>query len=519
MIAAFDIGTTAVKAVVTAKDGREVLFCTSVEIHTLMEGGHMEQRPEEWYEAFLKVSKMILGRFGKEAVTALIFSGQMQDVIPVSRDGRALCNAILYSDGRAADEAKRIQQVMERKTAKEYRTRRDVIQASAAGQDTGKNIDPVFQITGNHLDGSIPLAKILWLKENNPELYEKTAAFLISSKDYVIARLTGNFIGDVTACSTAGAMDLNKKDWNLDLIRAAGLDEKKFPKLLYAHEAAGVISTMAAGESGYLPGTVVFAGTGDAGATTLASGILNPGEYNINLGTSGWVAAVSDRIMDCNGGGFNLAAMQPGKYINVVPFLNGGNVHRFVSSLFTPKEDGREPDYGQMSGLLKRSEAGSHGVMCLPYLAGERFPVMDSEVRGAFFGIGMDTAREDMARSALEGVAFSIRQGMEIMAFPPEKISVIGGGAKEPVWCQILSDVIGRTVCVYEQPDVLPALAIASSVLLSSGRIKGYEDFIRGLQEDGNCRVFHPEPETVKLYDRLYEKYKMLYPTVKDVQL
>lgn len=497
MIAAFDIGTTAVKAVVTAEDGREILFCDSTEIHTKIVDGYIEQNPEEWYEAFLEVSGKILRRFGKEAVTALVFSGQMQDVIPVAKDGTALSNAILYSDGRAVEEAERI--------------------GNMVGMDT------IFQITGNHMDGSIPLAKILWIKEHRPKLYEETAAFLISSKDYVIVRLTGNFIGDVTACATAGAMELKAKTWSRKLIRSAGLDEKKFPRLLYAHEIAGVVGEKAAAESGYLPSTEVFAGTGDAGATTLASGILNPGEYNINLGTSGWVAAVSEGVMNSEGGGFNLAAMQLEKYINVVPFLNGGNVHRFVASLLTPKagehdaNGNREPDYGRMSELLKMSVPGSRGVLCLPYLSGERFPVMDSNIRGTFFGIGMDTAPEDLARSALEGVAFSIRQGMELMGAPPRTISVIGGGAREPVWCRILSDVTGKPVYVYEKPDLLPALAIVSSVLLSRGMIGGYEDFTKDLQSEENCRIFRPQQKAAALYEEIYETYKRLYPAVKGI--
>lgn len=398
--------------------------------------------------AFLALSAKILGKFGRSAIDALIFSGQMQDVIPVSEDGMALRNAILYSDGRAGTEAENIlKQVGETE---------------------------FFRVTGNHIDGSIPLAKMVWIKEREPWIYEKTAAFLISSKDYVTARLTGNLTGDVTACSTAGAMDLEKKAWSESLIRAAGLDGKKFPKLLYAHEPAGTISKRAAAESGYREGTEVFAGTGDAGATTLASGILNPGEYNINLGTSGWVAAVSGQFMGCGGGGFNLAAMEPGKYINVVPYLNGGNVHRFVSGLLTPGEGG-EPDFDRMSGLLEK---------CVP-------------------------------GSALEGVAFSIRQGMELMAEPPRKITLIGGGAREKAWCKILCDVMGKPIYVYEKPDLLPALAIASSVMLARGSIQDYGEFIRRLQDSESCTVFRPRPDAAALYDRLYDRYKMLYPAVK----
>ena len=157
-------------------------------IHTIEKDGFKEQNPEEWYSAFCALSHALTDKISAKDISALIFSGQMQDVIPVGSDLRSLGNAILYSDGRAGAQAEAIE--------------------NAVGSDT------ITAITGNHFDGSMPLAKILWLKENQPEIYEKAAAFLISSKDYVVARLTGNFIGDMTACATAGAMDLEHKTWS-----------------------------------------------------------------------------------------------------------------------------------------------------------------------------------------------------------------------------------------------------------------------------------------------------------------
>mgnify|MGYP000490051576 FL=1 len=191
LVATFDIGTTAVKAVAVRDDG-EPFFTGSQVIHTIEKNGFKEQNPEEWYSAFCALSHALTDKISAKDISALIFSGQMQDVIPVGSDRRALGNAILYSDGRAGAQAEAIE--------------------NAVGSDT------ITAITGNHFDGSMPLAKILWLKENQPEIYEKAAAFLISSKDYVVARLTGNFIGDMTACATAGAMDLEHKTWSEHLI-------------------------------------------------------------------------------------------------------------------------------------------------------------------------------------------------------------------------------------------------------------------------------------------------------------
>ena len=212
LAATFDIGTTAVKAVVVNENG-EAVFTGSSVIHTIETENFKEQDPDEWYEAFCGLSKELFEIIPAAEIGAVIFSGQMQDVIPVGADGKALGNAILYSDGRADEQARAII----REAAK-----RNVVPLGDAY---------IAEITGNHFDGSMPLAKILWLKENKPEIYEKTACFLISSKDYVITRLTGVFAGDMTACSTAGAMDLDRKEWSEELIEAAGLDRDRFPKV------------------------------------------------------------------------------------------------------------------------------------------------------------------------------------------------------------------------------------------------------------------------------------------------
>ena len=344
-IATFDIGTTAVKAVLVGEKG-EVIARLSREIPTRYEGGEVTQRPEDWWEAFRALSAEMLP--GAPEVLGIVMSGQMQDVIPVTGDLSPVCPEILYSDGRAEAEAEEIRAGMKARAAK-----------PADG-------DPCLRITGNHCDGTLSLPKILWLKRHAPEVYERTRCFLISSKDYVIARLTGETVGDYTACSTAGGMDLEKKVWSGEILAAAGVAPEKMPRLLPSHGLAGRVTPEAAAGTGYPEGTPVYAGVGDAGATTLASGIVRPGQYNINLGTSGWVATVSEGPLFNEGGIFNLAAMPEGRVINVVPFLNAGNVHQWVSRLFSA--DG-EPDYAHTQALLDRSVPGARGVFALPYLA------------------------------------------------------------------------------------------------------------------------------------------------------
>ncbi len=489
-IAAFDVGTTAVKGVLVDGAGQAAVS-RSIDIPTLAENGLREQDPRVWFEAFRSISRDFTAAVPPKAVTAIAMSGQMQDLILLDRDLEPVSNAILYSDGRAVEEARALE--------------------AACGADR------FLAVTGNRCDGSLPLPKLMWVKTHRPDRYARTAHLLISAKDYLIARLTGVCSGDFTACSTAGAMDIRKKCWDAALLAAAGVSASLFPVLHASHDQVGTVLPAPAAECGYLPGTPVFAGVGDAGATTLASGIAGPGEVNINLGTSGWVAAVSDAPLIAEAGVFNLAATTAGRYINVVPFLNAGSVHRWISGVFTSpavRETGGV-DYAALSDLLASSEPGSHGVLFLPYLAGERFPVLDPDIRGGYVGLTPQTSAADLARACLEGVACSIRQGLDQLDARPTAVSLIGGGGRERVWCQILADVLGREITVFRDAALLPALAVASAALLGQGRIPSYDAFTQGLLAGERCVRFAPRAEYRSFYDQLYVRYSRLYPALK----
>lgn len=475
-IAAFDAGTTAVKGTLVNEAGEAVLS-RSVELSTLCHDGFQEQAPQDWWEAFCAISRQFTEAVPPEDIQGIIMSGQMQDLIPLDADLNPVCPAILYSDGRA--------------------------EAQATALETRVGSDYFLHTTGNRCDGSLPLPKLMWLKENRPELYARTAHILISSKDYLIVRLTGVCAGDVTACATAGAMDIRRKRWDEKLLSAAGVDAKLFPTLYHPHQQVGAVLPEAAAACGYRAGTAVFAGIGDAGATTLASGIREPGQYNINLGTSGWVAAVSDDILLTEAGVFNLAAAAEGCYINVVPFLNAGNVHKWISGVLGHKDGAA--DYEAVSALLKNSVPGSHGVLFLPYLVGERFPVLDPEARGCFFGMTAETTAADMARACLEGVAFSLRQGLEQLPVPPASISLIGGGGREAVWCQILADVLDHDITVLRDTEFRAAQALAALARQKAGSF--------ALAEEGT--VYHPRSKYEALYTDQYARYQKLYPVLR----
>ncbi|NEG88983.1 xylulokinase [Bifidobacterium aerophilum] len=481
--ATFDAGTTAVKGALVDESGR-VVASASGDLEPIIDGEAREQDPDQWWRAFLDVARLMLHDaaqadpdFDVERIRGIVCSGQMQDVIALDADLQPVRHAILYSDGRADE------------------------QAVALAEAYSGGAQRFLATVGNRLEGCLPLPKLMWLRDREPDPFARIAHVLISSKDYLIVRLAGVCVGDVAACSTAGAMDIRTGRWNAELCAAAGIDVSLLPELHRPQDVVGAVTTEAAEVTGFAVGTPVYAGIGDAGATTLASGVAHPGQYNINLGTSGWIATVSSDPFVDKPGAANLAFGVTDGYVNAVPFLNAGDVHRWATGLFA---DG---DYGRAHELIESSRPGANGVLCLPYLVGERFPVMNPAVRGAFVGMSPAASAADMLRAALEGVAFSIRQGMASFDEPPTAISLIGGGARETAWCRILAAMLHHPVEVFANADILPAVALASLVFGRPGLVATVAD----------TTTYEPDPAAIGVYDTLYPRFAALYPAIADL--
>jgi len=477
MIAVFDIGTSAIKCIVL-NDAHSVVYTAKKDIETIRLGNFIEQDPNEWYEKFCS----LLHDFQKEnknctEISSVILSGHMQDVICVDQKGNPVRNAILYNDQRGSEYIHMIPAVISHKTSVE-------------------------------MDGTIPLPKLLWLLEHEKGTLAKTHKVLNSAKDYIVGKLTGRFVSDVTSLSTSGMLDIREKSY-VEEVASLGIDPSLLPDICYADEMVGTILSEAAEQTLLSQKVKVYAGCGDAGATTLASGIINSGELNINLGTSGWIATISDAPRK---GVFNLAAINREKYINVIPVLNAALVHKWIANLLFPEDQKR---YDRLHTLLSQSEDIKTTLLCLPYLAGERFPVADTTIRGSFMGLQGNTTTRDLALSALEGVAFSLRQGLEKLEVVPSKISLIGGGANESVWNQIFSNVFNTTITVFSDSEYLPSIALASAVLLHEGEISSYQEFIDSLLIKQGCTTYTPQSESIEHYRNAYEKFKRIYPATE----
>jgi xylulokinase len=310
-------------------------------------------------------------------------------------------------------------------------------------------------------------------------------------------------------------MDIRKKKFRKDWLAQLDIEESFLPDLCRPDQYIGGVTQEASVESGLDVGTRIYAGIGDAGATTLASGINNAGEININLGTSGWVAAISDTVLEKEGV-FSLVSADAENYINVVPFLNAGNVHHWIAETFAGNT-AQSSNYEEISNRLKSRRPGSGNLLFLPYIVGERFPIMDPDIKGAYYGINPRTTDTDFISAALEGVAFSIRQGLEEICKNPTKLSLIGGGARERSWSQILADVMGVNITVFSNTEFLPALTISALVFSDCKVWSNRDDLVYRFVSEGQTETYYPNLENKELYDVSFNNFKKLYPRLKGI--
>ncbi|WP_276356482.1 xylulokinase [Cohnella caldifontis] len=490
-IASFDIGTTNVKGMLVTSDAG-IFLEKNVELKVLRYGDFVEQEPEQWYDAVKQIAASWFKVGIKPSdIGVLTFSGQMQDCIPVGDDLRPLRPAILYADGRATEQSARL--------------------IAELGEDR------IHERTENHMDGSLTFPKILWLKEREEETFRAAKSFLVSSKDYVVARLTGACATDPTSAATTGCMDARTRAWVNAWLDRSCVTADKMPAIVPSDQVVGTIHAEGAAETGFAPGTPVLCGIGDAGAATLGAGVYEDGEIYAYLGTTGWVASATSGYIDVRSGAFNLAYVEEGRQIAIAPLSNAGNAHQWAVSTF----GGGRADllsYKQFDRSVEQTERGTDDVLFLPYLNGERCPVQDANASGCFIGLKPTTTKERMGTAVLEGVAYSMRQLLELVAGRPSdaslRVTLIGGGAKSKSWCRILADALGCEIAVPEDSQYLPSLGAAALGFRHAGWSGDFAAICRKYKGLGTVETFAPDEALRAYYDRQYGKFKKIYPAV-----
>lgn len=452
----------------------------------------VEQNPEDWWKAVCASTKELLNsaRVQPNDIACIAFSGQMMGCVAVDRQARPLRNAIIWADQRAVAEAQTI--------------------VDGVGMETA------YRITGHRASPSYSGAKILWVRNNQPDIFAQAFKFL-HAKDFIIARLTGNFVTDYSDASGMNLYDLNARDWSSLILDAIKLDRSILPELHASTDVVGEVTAKVAGEVGLTPGTPVVIGGGDGCCAATGAGVVREGSAYNYIGSSSWIAiATQEPILDPAMRTFTWAHLVPDMFSPCGTMQAAGGSYQWLRDNFClPEKDSASQlklsPYELMNLQAEQSPAGANGLLFLPYLLGERSPRWNPKARGAFIGLSVKHTRADIIRATLEGITLNLRvilEAFEEQGAKVEAMRVIGGGARGGVWRQIMADI-------YDKPILRPVLleeATSLGAALAGGIGVGlFEDFSIAEELTPILDVVQPNPAVKPLYDQLYKIFNQSY--------
>lgn len=499
-ILAHDLGTSGNKATLYDLSGR---LCSSV----LMEyptyypsAGWVEQEPADWWQAVCQGTRLLLqqAKVQKNEIAAISFSGQMMGCVLVNRAGQALRRALIWADTRSTEQEKRMIQ--------------------AAGMADG------YRITGHRLSASYGASKLLWVKEHEPGVYQN-AHKMLNAKDYIICRLTGNFVTDYSDASSTNLFDLTAKTWSEPLVKAFGLRMDLLPELHPSTDIAGMVLPQIAEEAGLLAGTPVVLGGGDGSCACVGAGVVSEGKtYNV-LGSSSWISMASKTpVFDEEMRTFNWVHLDPALYTPCGTMQAAGlSFNWFKNTLCgdemrQAKEQGVSP-YRLMDEAVSQTPPGANGLLYLPYLLGERSPRWDFDASGTFLGLRASTTKAEMARAVLEGVGYNLKVILDIFDHPEkyskiEEIVFIGGGAKGKVWAQILADIWQKPLAVPQYLEEATSMGAAVCGGIGVGAFESFDVINRFNPVQDRIQ---PRVETAGVYEGLYPVFNDAYQALRGV--
>ena len=432
-----DLGTSGTKTVLFDTEGREVASQTVEYPLYQPRNGWAEQDPEDWWNAAAATIRGVLEKSGVNPgdVRGLGISGQMHGLVLTDAQGNPLGRSLIWCDGRTQRECEEITQAVGEKR--------------------------LIEISANPALTGFTAGKILWVRRHEPELF-KRARWALLPKDYVRMRLTGVFAQEISDASGTNLLDVPARRWSAEIMEKLELSMALLPPLVESCEAAGTITPESAALTGLRAGTVVAGGAGDNMAAAIGTGVASSGKAFTTIGTSGVVFAHSDTVsIDPQGRVHTFCAAVPGAYTNMSCTLAAGLSLRWYRDQFCQAEcqAAREMDtdaYVLMNQEAAQSPIGANRLLFLPYLMGERSPLLDADARGAFIGLSAIHTRRDLLRAVMEGVMYSQRQNLDIlrgMGVTPRSMLACGGGARSPFWRQMMADVFGMPVMTVQNAE------------------------------------------------------------------
>jgi xylulokinase len=458
--------------------------------------GWAEQDPEDWWQATILAVRGALKQAQLQGgdIAAIGLSGQMHGVVCLDKASVVLRPALLWCDQRS--------------------------QAQCDWITSKVGADRLIKLVSNPALTGFSAPKLLWVRDNEPATYERIAHFLLP-KDYVRFRLTGEFASEVSDASGTLLFDVTHRRWSKVLIEALQIDPQVLPRAFESPEVTAQVTAETALLTGLKAGTPVVGGGGDQATSAVGNGIVLSGLTSATLGTSGVIFAYTDvPKLDPQGRIHTFCHAVPGKW-HVMGVTQGAGLslrwfreQLGASEAWYARETG-EDAYDLIIKEAEKVPAGSNGLLFLPYLMGERTPHLDAQARGMWFGLTAAHTRAHLIRAILEGVAFSLRDSLEIfkeLKIPVEQIRSSGGGSRSFFWRQIQSDIYGKEVVTLRESEG-SAFGAALLAGVGGGIYSCVEEAAREALQVREC--VSPTQENVRLYDRQYEVYRQLYPAVK----
>ncbi|WP_071396414.1 xylulokinase [Bacillus tuaregi] len=477
-----DLGTSAVKILLVNQKG-EVYKETSKSYPLIIEkSGYSEQNPEEWVEKTTAGLAELIEQFDGDVndIEGISFSGQMHGLVLLDAENQVLRNSILWNDTRTTKQCEKIYEVV------------------------GKQ--QLLEITKNPALEGFTLPKILWVQENEPEIFERASVFMLP-KDYLRYRITGNVHMEYSDAAGTLLLNVAKREWSQEILTHFNLSPEFCPPLVESHDFVGTVSAEFAQVTGLSEATKVFAGGADNACGAIGSGILSEGKTLCSIGTSGVVLSYEERSdLDFEGKVHYFNHGEENTFYTMGVTLAAGYSLSWFKDTFAKQEA-----FEQFLEGVDQVPAGSNGLLFTPYIVGERTPHADSTIRGSFIGIDAAHERKHFARAVLEGITFSLHESIEIFRSSGKTIDTIisiGGGAKNETWLQMQADIFNAKIekLTSEQgPGMGAAMLAAYGCGWFASLKECAEVFIQ------TSKTYHPVPENVENYKKLFSIYQQVY--------
>jgi len=478
-----DLGTSAVKLLLMDENGKIKKTVSREYPLYFPHPGWSEQKPEDWYIQSMDGLKELLKDEKKEEVAGISFGGQMHGLVLLDENDEVIRPALLWNDGRTYEECDYLNNVI------------------------GK--DKLSEYTANISFTGFTAPKILWVKNKEPENFARIKKIMLP-KDYLAYRLSGVHCTDVSDASGMLLFDVKNRTWSKEMCEICSVKPEWLAKVYESYEVVGTLKKEVAEELGIPAAAKVIAGAGDNAAAAVGTGTVGDGRCNISLGTSGTIFISSRKFGVDKNNALHSFDHADGTYHLMGCMLSAASCNKWwMDEILKTKEYAKEQE-----GIDK---LGENHVFFLPYLMGERSPHNNPNARGTFTGITMDTTREDMTQAVLEGVTFALRDSLEVaksLGIPITRTKICGGGAKSPLWCKMIANILNLKVDKIESEEG-PALGAAMLAAVGCGVYGSVEEIAEKMVKVVD--TIEPDPSIAAKYDEKYAQFKQIYPALKPV--